>query len=1386
MKFFEKISTVILLLVIVLVGVFHSAVISYFLKKVFSESSKGNITLTLDNFHFNVLNGDIVISNPVVRFENLYLDKYKNIKADEISYKQIKIEKLDIFSLIFDQEINAKRLLIDKPEFYFTESGYRNKSGFQPKGFMIALQQSEKTFGNIFIKIDEIEIHYGTITFSANSNIGIDPGQVDFTINLLGFNTHHKSHEANRLLYSDEFRFKMLNAHKILGSEYELGIDSVTFSSLHRDFVISGMMINPLDKIKYKNSIAFNASVISFRDIGLDDLREMEDLKLSSVELNRAKITSYINKKGDKMTGEDSIKTSGYSKFLSALHSLNIDTLFLDEVDYYSIYHGKDTLISARDINFMITELMLDTTMYADVINKIGFEDVSLNTGAIDLKEVIPGVSLRYEELAYSNVDDELELHDVHVSSRKNQNDIDIVIPALKLNGLSSHSLQKRQRQNISLYINDPSVSIIIKSSTATPAPPKKHISLPFDLYLYELAINNGDIKISQDSVFSAETGKFNVSASGISIQKTKDDTFKINTLSFSSDILNALIVKDSTKIYFSKMNYDNNLRFSNVKIEQPNYSVTSSSIDLIGLDRDMLLQKKELSLKKLILTSPVFEGTINIGTYIENGESKTFTSPALINIGELNINNGKIDSRIKIKDTDATLATNYSLSAGPIFLNKGDTLKKILNSFNWDASFDSINVQGYGHRIFVENIKSSSPDSLFNIFNLTVRPGNYMSTDSLNVLVKKLDIPLIDIKGIDYIKSIKGDTVILGTFTIESPDINILLQQPGDTSTSGKKNPLTDILPVFVYDKVGVDDLSLMLNRKAEGINKKIDLKGFNFSHSKNRSKTGNLLKDMFLKLDKFSMYDSISHSSWVLKGLKADSTTCTVYADRLSSGKHLNDTEEQAGTKIRTSGIKISGINISDSLPVNIKASMLSVRNIDVFITNDTIKRDESKAFSIRLKGLKEYKNIFASFHIDTADLGEVNFKIHKLGNLPDKIGKLDSLGVIVEGISIDSSMADKSNPEIVDKINIDLNGKTLVTADSLYEISSGVIHYNFISQKATIDSLYVKPLFEPAEFFRRAKFQTDRMDIFARKIELHDLGPHDLIENNPVELSRIDLYNVNADMYRDKHYPIRPDIIKPMPQEMLMSIKRTFNIDSLRVLDSYLQYREMGEKSTDPGEVFFDNMNLSAYNLANMVKEGEKKYLKVDFRSRIMGKAEMHINVKFPLHNDSVSFILTGNTEKMDLSLLNPLTTNLLGIGIIKGKGSVDVNQITGLQDVSTGNLIFRYKTLRIHPYSRKKEKLKKGPLSPLIKFMINDLVVKSNNPKFARKPRVGQVYFERDYRKGFINYIWKSVLSGLMSTMGFNSKEQRKGKKEDKATFKHSAALQTKRTELPVLE
>jgi len=55
-------------------------------------------------------------------------------------------------------------------------------------------------------------------------------------------------------------------------------------------------------------------------------------------------------------------------------------------------------------------------------------------------------------------------------------------------------------------------------------------------------------------------------------------------------------------------------------------------------------------------------------------------------------------------------------------------------------------------------------------------------------------------------------------------------------------------------------------------------------------------------------------------------------------------------------------------------------------------------------------------------------------------------------------------------------------------------------------------------------------------------------------------------------------------------------------------------------------------------------------------------------------------------------------------------------------------------------------------------------------FTRDDFVSQVWDWANKHKSIINFIWKSIFSGIKSNMGFNSKEQKAIKKENKKSSK----------------
>ena len=100
-----------------------------------------------------------------------------------------------------------------------------------------------------------------------------------------------------------------------------------------------------------------------------------------------------------------------------------------------------------------------------------------------------------------------------------------------------------------------------------------------------------------------------------------------------------------------------------------------------------------------------------------------------------------------------------------------------------------------------------------------------------------------------------------------------------------------------------------------------------------------------------------------------------------------------------------------------------------------------------------------------------------------------------------------------------------------------------------------------------------------------------------------------------------------------------------------------------------------------------------------------------------------------------------------------------------DESKGKLIFYYNDLKVKIESKDEKtwtKIKTG----VINFAANDLILSSNNPTKTGIMKTGTIYAPRIKELGFPNYFWRCAFSGLKSTVGFNSKDQKSIIKKEK--------------------
>ena len=208
----------------------------------------------------------------------------------------------------------------------------------------------------------------------------------------------------------------------------------------------------------------------------------------------------------------------------------------------------------------------------------------------------------------------------------------------------------------------------------------------------------------------------------------------------------------------------------------------------------------------------------------------------------------------------------------------------------------------------------------------------------------------------------------------------------------------------------------------------------------------------------------------------------------------------------------------------------------------------------------------------------------------------------------------------------------------------------------------------------------------------------------------------------------------------------------------------YRQLGPKSVVPGEIFLNDFNLTLLNVNNNLKVVDRSSVMIaKLNARLLDDAELKLKVTFPILSPAYDFWVTGHLDKIDLTKLNSMTQNLVGITMTRGTGELDIPLISGNSHHSEGSILFKYKKLKIDLYDRDKATNTTGLTSSMANLLLNDILIKSNNPGFLRKTRPGEAYFKRDTQRFIVQYIWKSIMSGLMSTMGYNNKEQRQEKR-----------------------
>ena len=426
-----------------------------------------------------------------------------------------------------------------------------------------------------------------------------------------------------------------------------------------------------------------------------------------------------------------------------------------------------------------------------------------------------------------------------------------------------------------------------------------------------------------------------------------------------------------------------------------------------------------------------------------------------------------------------------------------------------------------------------------------------------------------------------------------------------------------------------------------------------------------------------------------------------------------------------------------------------------------------------SSKKKSISSHPELTTPFHsmiIGSVELTDGTF--HYISGKPDSSTRmsLDQIFTSIRGFSYDSSHTKKTTPTIFHCEDIDLRtGRySTITRDSMNTLSIAGLHLSTGNSTLAIDSFALTPNYSDYEYSRKLGYQTDRMELSAVKIEMERLDFNTLLEEKKVVAGMLYIDELTLDDYRDKRVEFPTWKRPPMIQQAIRKISFPLVIDTVSLANGKVTYRE--QTGEEAGMIFFDQMEFLARNFTTDSNLSSRGAELIAYGSTfLMGKAKVEGEFRFPLQSPVDTFFFKGKANRMEMTLFNPMVSRVAPVKIKSGVvDSVNIHWMRGNGIYATGLLDLYYQDLQVELLKEKKNFWNKTG-TELVQLLVN-LAVPQENPGYFGIHRSGYIWNKRDDEKGFFNFFWKSLLSGLKSSEGLNSKEQRAFKKALKREMK----------------
>ncbi|MBL0745106.1 DUF748 domain-containing protein [Chryseolinea lacunae] len=330
------------------------------------------------------------------------------------------------------------------------------------------------------------------------------------------------------------------------------------------------------------------------------------------------------------------------------------------------------------------------------------------------------------------------------------------------------------------------------------------------------------------------------------------------------------------------------------------------------------------------------------------------------------------------------------------------------------------------------------------------------------------------------------------------------------------------------------------------------------------------------------------------------------------------------------------------------------------------------------------------------------------------------------------------------------------TAVThVSKFYTTRVGTVHVHSGDENIRLDSISVTPNYSRFAFAHRVGKQTDRFTLRVPQVEVKGMK-FDQLKDSIVAMAHVNIVSPTLLVFRDKRVPFRNYKKVQLPMAMIRAFPFLLVVDSLKLRDARIVYEEFPEQGFHTGQVEFSHLNAALGNLRN--RGGDKNgHATLIASAQLMGQGRIDANFTLPYDN-AQPYKAEGHIRKLALPRLNPALENMAFVSIESGRLNDLYFNFYYTDDGSKGSVVINYEDLKINGLTKEKDSHTSG----LKSWIINLFLKKDKDRTVSEAKRLGVIQFERDKRKAIFNLWWKSILSGLKSSVldGPAKKEEKK--------------------------